>query len=131
MKLLFYIILISFFFQACGSKKSSAPASSTPTNPDVLIYGSPPKTTTGTDPLGSYMWHLINTGSNAISSDMGTISENTANTDLNMLQSITQDGTNVTVLVSDDTVEHFHDDLYANWSLSESYNFFISSLFHL
>lgn len=117
------LILILLITQSCGSKGGGAVASSTPNSDEVLIYGSPPTTGTGTDPLGSYQWHLLNTGTNPLSSNQGLNSLNTAETDINMRSGITQDGTGVTVLISDDSVEHFHDDLYNNWSLSDSFNF--------
>lgn len=120
-KITLLALLALQILQGCGSK-GGGKAPSTPNDNEVLIYGSPPTTGTGTDPLGSYQWHLLNAGNFPLSSNQG-LASNDANTDLNFLSSITQDGTGVTVLVSDDTVEHFHDDLYANWSLGDSYNF--------
>lgn len=120
-------ILFPFFalllFQACGSKEASKTTTSKGTGGNGDIYGSPPTTTAGSDPLVSYQWHLLNLGNFPLTTNSnGTSSTNTAETDLNYISpSVTGDG--VTVLVSDDSVEHFHDDLYANWSLSDSINF--------
>lgn len=113
-----YLILIflSLLF-SCGSKESGKAASGSST-PEVLIYGNPPTTGTGTDPLADHMWHLKNTGQTTFANSGGT-----AGKDLNIPVGMVQTGSGITVLISDDSVEHFHDDLYANWSLGSSLNF--------
>lgn len=113
-----YLILIflSLLF-SCGSKESGKAASGSST-PEVLIYGNPPTTGTGTDPLADHMWHLKNTGQTTFANSGGT-----AGKDLNIPFGMVQTGSGITVLISDDSVEHFHDDLYANWSLGSSLNF--------
>ncbi len=111
--ILFLFILAS----GCSGKKSSASATNNEDSED-LVYGVPPTTTPGADPLISYQWHLSNTGQNAFAQNNGSSDE-----DLNLPSPLIQDGSGITVLVSDDSVEHFHDDLYANWSLANSKNF--------
>lgn len=117
-----YLILIFLTLLAsCGSKEGGTSSAGTAA-PEVLIYGSPPTTGTGTDPLAQYQWHLNNTGQFTFASSGGT-----AGKDLNLPAGMTETGSGITVLVSDDSVEHFHDDLYDNWSLSSSLNFLNAS----
>lgn len=118
-----YTLFLLVSLYGCGQKNNSAPIAASPNPDDVLIYGSPPIARTGSDPLIPYFWHLINEGNYPLSSNHGLSSSNSAETDLNLLSSVTQTGAGVTVLISDDTVEHFHDDLYDNWSLADSFNF--------